>query len=164
MIEAIWSLLLLTALARHETRPVALLLAAKWGASYLAAYTGHWLLVPVIDFVAAGIFVQIAHSLGPVRARIIGAAFVIVGLVHSAHWLLWSNGTDGGVIYYWLMLGLFTVKACAVGGSGVLSVVQRLWYWVVRPFRFVVDRAFPSPDRLRGGSEIAPRNKRRDVS
>lgn len=163
--ELAWALLLAIALARPETRPVSFLLAAKWGASYFAAYSGWWLAVPSVDLVAAVVFVRASVNL-PIHSRkAIAAAFVLALLVHGWHWVLWANNDHVGVQYYWLMLGLFSAKVIALSEPGTSDLVRSGLHWLGGVVRGILARAFPTPYgvRYKHHSRIGRRFARRCV-
>lgn len=118
MIEALWAVLLLVGASLPASRGLALLLAAKWAVNY-AAFFGLSEAAPVLVDIAAGaVGVTIATRRPTVWKDIVVAGFVLTPLVHAWYWIQHTAGTASPLLYYWLVIGLFTAQVAATAWPG----------------------------------------------
>jgi len=126
VIEAGWACLLILASLDKRTRPLALLLAVKWGLCYGAALSGWWTVPAYIDLIAAAFAAVMVKRLPhPVEAVLL-SCFVAAPLVHAWHWSLWAHGVYVGMQYWAVMLGLFSAQTLALAWPGGRNLVLAL--------------------------------------
>lgn len=125
MIESLWSCLLILSALNRQTRPLALVLAAKAVLNYSTAGAGLWLMPPVIDLAAGAVGIMLALRLSiPWLRSLLVVSFVLTPLIHAWHWGLWSSGVYVGVQYWLILLGLFTAQTLALSLPEVQDCVR----------------------------------------
>lgn len=131
--EVLWACLLVVAGLHRSTRPLAFLLAAKWGLNYAAFEVMQW--APVfIDMVIGFVLIALTVRHAGVWARVVSGAAVLTMVAHGGYWVFWDNAGDTGALsYYFMAIGLFTAQALAVAWPGTSAGVERVIRWVGRP-------------------------------
>lgn len=113
--ELFWGACLIWGLVRRDTRPWALLLAAKWAANY-ATYLAGWPWAHMaFDLVAAGVIAVWAGSLPTRRWKdLVAAASILTMLAHAWLVLAWQETAGASDLHYRAVIGLFSAQALAL--------------------------------------------------
>jgi len=126
MIEWLWAGLLLLAASHRGTRLVALLLALKWAANYAAFRLIGEAAPAVIDLALGAFGVVWATRVHARWADVVIAGFVLTPLIHAWYWLQHAAGTASPLVYYWLIVGVFTLQVGAVAWPATAQAARSL--------------------------------------
>lgn len=129
MIEGLWAGLLLLAASHRRTRLVALLLAVKWATNYAAFRLIGEAAPVVIDIALGAVGVVWATRVHSRWADVVIAGFVLTPLVHAWYWFQYLTGTASPLLYYWLIIGLFTLQVGALAWPGADEAGRAILRW-----------------------------------
>lgn len=144
MIEGLWAALLILAGSHRATRIVALLLALKWAANYAAFRLIGEAAPVVIDLALGAVGVVWATRLHARWADLVIAGFVLTPLVHAWYWFQPAAGSASPLVYYWLIVGLFSVQVAALAWPAAVQSVRSI---LRRSDPVRTDPAPPPPGR-----------------
>lgn len=126
MIEWLWAGLLTLAASHRATRALSLLLALKWAANYAAFRLIAETAPPLIDIALGTVGVIWASRQRAGWSDVVAAGFILTLLAHAWYWLQYGAGGASALVYYWLIVGLFTAQAAAVAWPGALAYARAL--------------------------------------
>lgn len=126
MIEWLWAGLLLLAASHRATRLVALLLALKWAANYAAFRLVGEAAPVVIDLALGALGVVWATRVHARWADVVIGGFVLTPLVHAWYWFQPAAGPASPLVYYWLIVGLFTLQVGALAWPAAVEVIRMI--------------------------------------
>lgn len=125
--EWLWAVLLTVAASHRPTRALALLLALKWAANYLAFRMVSETAPALIDVALGTVGVIWASRLQTRWADVLVAGFVLTPLVHAWYWFQQPGGAPSALTYYWLTVGLFSVQVAALAWPAALHQARALF-------------------------------------
>lgn len=114
VIEAAWIVLLVFAASARRMRPIAGVLALKWGVSYLAFGVVGEFAPAVTDILVGSLGVAVAASLRTARGDLVAGLFVVTALIHAAYWLAWEVGLWLPLTYYYALLMTYTLQVVLI--------------------------------------------------
>jgi len=114
MIEWLWAALLVLAATHPGVRPLALLLALKWAANYAAFRLVGEAAPALVDLVLGAVGVIWAARHRAWWSDVVAAGFALTLFVHVWYWLPQAPGALSALVYYGLIVGLFTLQVGAL--------------------------------------------------
>ena len=114
MIEWLWAGLLALGASHRGARALALLLALKWAANYAAFRLIGQAAPALIDVGLGTVGVIWASSRRAWWSDVVAVGFIATWLVHAWYWLPQAPGAGSALVYYGLVVGLFTIQVAAL--------------------------------------------------
>lgn len=121
--ELAWVALLFVALARQETRFMALLLAVKWALNYTTFLYVAQAAPAIVDVVFGAAGVMLAARLRRTWSDVALFGFIFTPVVHL--WFWGGGAYITGVEYYWLVVSLFSVQVIGVASPSLIDGAHR---------------------------------------
>ena len=119
MIEWLWVGLLALGACHRDGRALALLLALKWACNYTAFHLIGETAPALVDIALGTVGVIWASRAHRWWADAVIAGFVLTPLAHGWYWFQYGAGSASPEVYYWLLVGLFTMQAAALAWPAV---------------------------------------------
>lgn len=114
MMEWLWVGLLALGASHRPSRALALLLALKWASNYTAFQLIGETAPALIDIALGTVGVIWASRTHSWSMDVVIAGFVLTPLVHGWYWSQYGAGSASPQVYYWLLVGLFTLQIAAL--------------------------------------------------
>ncbi len=125
-LEWLWAGVLVLAATHASSRALGLLLALKWAANYTAFVLVAETAPALIDIGLGTVGVIWASRRHALWSDAVIAGFVLVPVVHAWYWLQYPGGAASEVVYYRLLVALFTLQTAAAAWPAALRTARAL--------------------------------------